>query len=117
QNTSYGVTPNVSSVNEGGQVTFTVTRSGDTPAETVYFSARADGTATYGEGDFSTTSGGQPLNMAVSFAAGATSQTVTLNILNDGVNDSPEQFRTIVQRNQTDQASVFLAQSSFVTIN
>jgi hypothetical protein len=33
------------------------------------------------------------------------------------VSYSGEQFRTIVQRNSSDDASVFLAQSGFVTIN
>src|SRR5436190_1820539 len=100
--TSYSLTPSPTTVTEGGQVTFTVTRTGDQPAETVYFSARSDGTATYGHGDFTTTSGGQPLNIPVSFGSGVSSQSVTLNIVNDGVSDSGEQFRTIVQRNSTD---------------
>jgi hypothetical protein len=117
QNTTYSLTPSPTTATEGGQVTFTITRTGDKPSETVYFSARSDGTATWGEGDFSTTSGTIPLNMAVSFASGATSQTVTLNIINDGASDSGEQFRAIVQRNSSDAASVFLAQSGFVTIN
>lgn len=34
--------------------------------------------------------------------------------VSDGVSDSGEQFRTIVQRNSFDDASVFLAQSVFV---
>ncbi len=117
QNTTYSLTPSPTTVTEGGQVTFTITRSGDKPNETVFFSARSDGSANWSEGDFSTTSGTIPLNLAVSFGSGVTSQTVTLNITNDGVSDSGEQFRTIVQRNSTDDASVFLAQSGFVTVN
>ncbi len=115
--TTYSLTPSVTSVTEGGQVVFTITRSGDKRVETVYFSALGDGTATYGEGDFTTTSGGQPLNMAVSFGSGVTSQTVTLNIVKDGSSDSGEQFRAIVQRNSSDSPSTFLSRSSFVTIN
>ena len=57
QNTTYSLTPSATAVTEGGQVTFTVTRSGDKPAETIYFSARADSTANWSESDFSTTSG------------------------------------------------------------
>src|SRR5205823_3358403 len=88
QNTSYSLTPSPTTATEGGQVTFTITRTGDKPAETIYFSARSDGTATWSEGDFSTTSGTIPLNIPVSFGSGVTSQTVTLNITNDGLSDS-----------------------------
>ena len=94
QNTTYSLTPSVTTATEGGQVTFTITRSGDKPSETIYFSARADGTRDLGEGDFSTTVGRSiPLNIAVSFGSGVTSQTVTLNITSDGESDSGEQFR------------------------
>jgi Ca2+-binding RTX toxin-like protein len=114
--TSYSLTvPNV--VIEGDQATFTITRSGDKPAETLYFSALSDGSANWAERDFSTTSGGQPLNIAVSFSSGTTSRTVTLNILDDGVNDSGEQFRVILQRSASDPASVYIVRSAFVTIN
>ena len=68
QGTTYSLTPSVTSVTEGNQVTFTITRTGDKPAETIYFSILSDGTATYGEGDFTTTSGGHPDNIAVNFA-------------------------------------------------
>ena len=102
---------------EGGQVTFTVTRSGDTPAETVYFSTLSDGTATYAEGDYTTTSGGQPLNIAVNFSSGETSDSVTLNIVSDGVADSGEQFRAIVQRNSSDPATTYLDRSAYVMVN
>jgi murein DD-endopeptidase MepM/ murein hydrolase activator NlpD len=115
--TSYSLTPSMTSVNEGNQVTFTVTRTGNKPAETVYFSTLSDGTATFGQGDYATTSGGRPLNIAVNFASSDTSNVVTLNILNDGISDSGEQFRAIVQRNSTDAVSTFLDRSGFVTIN
>jgi Ca2+-binding RTX toxin-like protein len=114
---TYTLSASPSTVTEGNQVTFTITRSGDLPAETVYFSTLATGTATYGEGDYATTSGGAPSNIAVSFSSGSTTRTVTLNILNDGVPDSGETFRAIVQRNSSDSTNVFLAQSGSVTIN
>lgn len=66
--TPYALTPSPTTTTEGGQVTFTITRSGDKPSETIYFSARSDGTATWGEGDFSATSGIIPLNMPAHFA-------------------------------------------------
>jgi Ca2+-binding RTX toxin-like protein len=115
--TTYSLTPSVTTITEGNQVTFTITRSGDKPAETVYFSTLSDGTATYAEGDYTTTSGGQPANVAVPFSSGSTSQTVTLNIINDGVSDSGEQFRAIVQRSSSDPVSTYLDRSAFVTIN
>ena len=117
QSTSYSLTPSATTVTEGNQVTFTITRTGDKPAETVYFSTLSDGTATYGEGDYTTTSGGPPANIAVNFSSGETSETVTLNIVNDGTSDSGEQFRAIVQRNTSDPVSTYLDRSAFVTIN
>ena len=54
--TNYALTPSTTMAVEGNQVAFTITRSGSTPAETIYFSARTDGTATYAGGDFTTTS-------------------------------------------------------------
>ncbi|MBV8685057.1 MAG: DNRLRE domain-containing protein, partial [Alphaproteobacteria bacterium] len=117
QATTYSLTASPSTVVEGNQVTFTITRSGDKPAETIYFSTLADGTATFNEGDYTTTSGGAPSNIAVSFSSGTTSRTVTLNILNDGVADSGEQFRAIIQRSTSDPTTTYLDRSGFVTIN
>jgi Ca2+-binding RTX toxin-like protein len=117
QGTTYSLTASPTTVTEGNQVTFTITRSGDKPAETVYFSTLSDGTATFGEGDYTTLSGGAPSNIALSFSSGETSETVTLNIVNDGVADSGEQFRAIVQRNSSDAVTTYLDRSGFVTIN
>jgi hypothetical protein len=44
--TSYTLTPSSTSVTKGNQVTFTITRSGSTPAQTIYFSTVA-GTASF----------------------------------------------------------------------
>src|ERR1019366_9269240 len=118
--TTYRLTPSVTTVTEGQQVTFTITRSGDTPAETIFFSAVA-GTASYTAGDYTMADGTKPLNIQVSFAAGATSatSTVSMAILNDGdvTPDSGQTFQTIVQRHSTDLAGTFLAQSPSITIN
>ena len=114
--TSYSVSPSVTTQTEGNQVTFTISRSGSTPAETVWFSAVAE-TASYTDGDYTMANGAEPLNIAVSFASGATSATVTMAIVNDGKADSGQTFRTIVQRNSTDLVGTFLAQSSSITIN
>jgi Ca2+-binding RTX toxin-like protein len=117
QNTTYDISPNVTSVTEGNQVTFTITRTGDRPAETVYFSTLSDGTATYGEGDYRLESGGAPADVAVSFGSGVASRTVTLDILSGDGADSPESFRAIVQRSSSDGVSAYLDRSSYVTIN
>src|SRR5262245_49575548 len=61
--------------------------------------------------------GASPANIAVHFGSGVTSQTVTMNILSDGVSDSGETFKTIGQRNTSDPVTTFLAQSSNITIN
>src|ERR1044072_9473014 len=47
QNTSYSPMAPPTPVAEANHVTFPTTRSGDKPAETVYFSTLSDGTATY----------------------------------------------------------------------
>ena len=106
--TVYAVTPGAARVNEGaGTVTFTVTRSSATVAETVYVSTTPDqGFAN--SGDY-----GGLLDRAVSFAAGQTSQTVTLTINEDSVVESAESFGIIVQRNTGDPVSTYLAKSVF----
>ena len=116
QNTSYSISPSTTTATEGNQVTFTVTRSGITPSETIYFSALT-GTASYSAGDYAMSNGASPANIAVNFGSGVTSQTVTMNMLSDGVSDSSETFKTIVQRNTSDPVTTFLAQSSNITIN
>ncbi|MCP4381815.1 MAG: hypothetical protein GY798_10460 [Hyphomicrobiales bacterium] len=78
----------MTSVTEGGQVTFTITRSGDKPSETVYFSAWQD-TASYNDGDYRMSNGQKPEDIAVNFSSGETSETVTMSILDDDQADSP----------------------------
>ncbi len=117
QDTTYDLSPSVTSVTEGNQVTFTITRTGDRPAETVYFSTLSDGTATFREGDYQLAGGGAPADVAVNFSSGQSSRSVTLDILSDDGSDSPESFRAIVQRNASDSVSTYLDRSSRVTIN
>jgi Ca2+-binding RTX toxin-like protein len=115
QNTSYSLT-SVTSVNEGRQLVFTIGRVGDKPAETVYFSTLADGTATFASGDYALAGGGEPKNIAVRFSEGETTETVTLDIRNDGSADAGERFRAILQRDDADLPAQFLVRSDFVTI-
>jgi Ca2+-binding RTX toxin-like protein len=114
--TTYSVTASASSVNEGRQLTFTITRSGDKPAETLYFSTLADGTAKFADGDYTLAGGGEPKNVAVRFSAGKTTETVTLDIRSDGIADAGERFRAILQRDDGDPVGDFIVRTDFVTI-
>ena len=92
QSTQYALTPSVTAVTEGGQVTFTVARSGGLPSETVWFSARADGTATW-----TRATSARPRAASRSTSRGVRygrhlAGPVTLNIASDGVSDSGEQL-------------------------
>ncbi len=113
----YSLSPAAGSVTEGDQLTFTITRPPGLAAGRLYFSTLSDGTATYAEGDYSTTSGGRPANMAIDFSAGETTKTLILNITNDHVSDSGEQFRAIIQKDGGNEPiTSYLARSSYVTI-
>jgi hypothetical protein len=72
-------------VTEGGQLSFTVTRSGVTTTAVTASYASADGTA-------SSTSDYTPVSNTVSFAANDTSETITVNTTNDS---SPEANETL----------------------
>jgi hypothetical protein len=106
--TSYSIAPGSVAVNEGaGTVAFTISRSGNLPAETVYAStAQTEGFAN--SGDYSGL-----LNQAVSFAANEPSKTVTIALTNDTVAEIDETFSLIVQRNAADPVSTYLAKSTF----
>ena len=112
QATTYVITPNPATVDESaGSLTFTITRSGGTPAETIYAST----TTTEGyanNGDYT----GIP-NQAVSFTSGQTTRTVTVTINNDSTEESSETFGFIVQRNASDPVSTYLAKSTFTIID
>jgi Ca2+-binding RTX toxin-like protein/pimeloyl-ACP methyl ester carboxylesterase len=114
----YTLTPSTASVTEGGTVTFTVTRSDTSQAETVYFSALYN-SARFDKGDYALAGGGEPKNVAVSFLKGSTTatQTISIETISDGVQEGPETFRAIIQKNATDPASVFLDRTSYLTIN
>ena len=90
-----------------GTASFTITRSGLLPAETVYVStAQTEGTLNIG--DYS-----GKLNEALSFAAGQTSRTVTVSITNDTVLENDETFGFVVQRNASDLLNTYLAKLTF----
>jgi fibronectin type 3 domain-containing protein len=107
--TTYAITPNPATVGEGaGTQSFTVTRSGGLPAETIFAST----TQTEGftnSGDYTSI-----LNKGVTFALNQTQATVTVSITNDTTAESNETFGVIVQRNSIDPISTFLAKATFV---
>jgi hypothetical protein len=110
--TTYSMTPAAASVNENaGTVTFTVTRSGGLPSESVYVST----TATEGFANSSDYTG--IANQALAFAANQTSATVTVALTNDSVTEPNETFGLIVQRNATDAVTTYLAKSTFTIVN
>jgi hypothetical protein len=106
--TTYAITPNLATVNENaGSLTFTITRSGGLPAETLYAST----TQTEGSSNVSDYSGID--SQAVSFTSGQTTRTVTVTILDDTTTENNETFGFIVQRLGTEPASTYLAKSTF----
>ncbi len=96
-NYSYAVTssaPSFAPVGEGGSITFTIARSGIGGASTVYLST-APGTA--GASDY------QSLDrLALTFAAGETTKTVTVGTYTDGVAEGPEYFWLDLFENYSD---------------
>jgi Ca2+-binding RTX toxin-like protein len=110
--TNYSVSASPNPVNENaGTVTFTITRSGSFPAETLYASTvngAANGYAV-NSGDYATNVN----NLAVSFSANQTSKTVSLSITNDSTTESDETFGFIVQRSSGDPVSTFLAKANW----
>ncbi len=106
--TTYSISPNPATVSEGaGTLTFTITRSGSLPAETIYAST----TQTEGYSNSSDYTG--ILNQSVSFTSGATTRTVSVTILNDSTVENSETFGFIVQRNTSDPVTTYLAKSTF----
>lgn len=110
--TTYSMAPATSAVNENaGTVTFTITRSGGLPAETVVLST------TTTEGFANNTDYTGILNQPVTFAANQTSATVTVTLINDSVVEPNETFGLIVQRNTSDAVTTFLAKATFTIVN
>ncbi len=107
QNTSYSLTPEATTVTEGNQVTFTITRSGGMPAETIFAST------TQTEGYTNTKDYAGINGQAISFAAGQSTATITVQTINDVTPEADETFGLIVQRNSESPASTYLVKSTF----
>lgn len=105
---TFSIAPQSVTVNEdGGTVTFTVSRSASTTAQTVYASTvQNQGAAN--NGDYTGL-----LNRPVAFAVGENEQTVTVQITDDAVVESDEVFGLIVQQSPSDPIDIFLASATF----
>jgi len=113
--TSYTLTPASTSAAEGSNLVFTITRTGERPLETLYFST-ISGSAAFADGDYRMPGGAIPSNVAVPFRAGEATATVSLEILRDGKADAGQDFRAIIQKNVNDPASLFVARTAAITI-
>ncbi|NTV15604.1 MAG: hypothetical protein HGA96_17030, partial [Desulfobulbaceae bacterium] len=82
------------SISEGGLITFTVSRNGDTSAsQTVDFATSIAGGNSAEAGDFTATNG------TLTFAAGVTSQTFTVQTVQDNVFEGAETFTVTLANN------------------
>ncbi len=108
---NWTITPTALSVDEtAGTITFTITRSDDTDAQTVYFSTYQDQNA-YNVGDYFGF-----IAKPVTFAAGQASTTVTVVIKDDPYQETSETFSVILQQS-TDVADATVLASATFTIN
>jgi Calx-beta domain len=108
QATSYSISPGSITANENaGTVTFTVSRSGGLPAETLFVSTST------GEGSSNSNDYTGKLNEQLTFTSGQTQRTVTVSLTNDSAAENSETFGLLVQRNSSDPASTFLAKATF----
>ncbi|MCE8556370.1 hypothetical protein KBY29_18825 [Ruegeria pomeroyi] len=109
---SYTISPASQNVVEGSTtIEFTITRPDDTLSETVYVSTTVNrGSANNSDYEFL-------LNEPLVFAAGVDTATVTVNILEDGSNESLETFGLIIQSSPDQPASQYLASASFTIID
>src|SRR5437868_6482144 len=97
---SYDLTPNSTTVADmAGSLTFTVSRSGSSPAGTLSFSTLVD-TAGSSGGDLDGL-----VNQPLSFTAGQTSKTFTVHINDDNLLESQEQFQVMITHNSGDSSA------------
>ena len=102
---TYAVSPNVSSVNEGGSVTWTITTGGVPNGTTLYWTNAGTTTAA----DFSDSSN------SGSFTISANSGTITRTLTNDLTTEGSETI--IIQIRTASTSGTVVATSSTVTVN
>lgn len=111
--TSYAISPSRTTVVEADgtiSVSFTVTRSGTLPAETLYAST-VQGTANgFSDNNLDLT---DIIDQPLAFAAGETSKIVTVQIIGDDIAELDERFGLVIQRHTSDAPSTFLARATF----
>ncbi|CAN0576988.1 unnamed protein product, partial [Ectocarpus sp. 12 AP-2014] len=109
---SYAISSVSQNVIEGSStIEFTITRPDDTLSETVFVSTTVNrGSANNSDYEFL-------LNEPLVFAAGVDTATVTVDILEDGSDESLETFGLIIQSSPDQPASQFLASASFTIID
>ncbi len=109
---SWSITPNPASVNENnGHLTFTIARSDNSTATTVYASTVHD--QGYSNSGYYV----GVLNQTVYFSIGQTTAQVTVTINDLGLTSGSETFRFIVQVNPTDPVNTYLATDNFTIVN
>lgn len=100
---TYKLAPLTKTVTEGNtSITFTITRSGDFPAETIYASTLFDSARSPGDYD-------GLVNFAVQFSSGQTSRTFTVDINEDSIDEPTEHFRVMIARSANDGSAQALA--------
>ena len=106
--TTYSLSPASTSIGENtSSQSFTITRSGDLVAETVYVSTvKTEGFDN--NGDYKSI-----LNQPVQFGSSETSAVVTVDIIDDSISEQDETFGLIVQRDPNVSAPTFIAKSTF----
>jgi oxalate decarboxylase/phosphoglucose isomerase-like protein (cupin superfamily) len=109
---TFSLTPSPAKVNESGKaITFTLTRTNTSVAQTVYASTLTDqGYAN--NGNFKGFS-----NLAVTFAAGQATASVSVLIVDLGLTSGSETYRLIVTQTPSAPASSAVASDTFTIIN
>jgi len=115
--TSYKLTPQSPAVGEAsGTLTFTLTRSGVLPSETVYASTLYGIKNGYGDNTGNSDYTGLN-NLGISFAAGQSSKTFSIAIHEDALAEGNETFGVIIQAAPDPSINNWLARSSFTIVD
>lgn len=107
--TTWSISPPTQSVTEGDiTLTFTITRSGTHLGTQTVYASTIQPPGSYNDGDYD-----GRLNVPIFFAANDTTETFTVHINPDAVPEGDETFGVIVQSDDSDPVSVFLASALF----
>jgi Ca2+-binding RTX toxin-like protein len=113
--TDYNLTPESADIIEGdvgtSQVTFTVTRSGNLPSETIYYST-LHGSASQASGDYI-----GAVDLSLTFAAGQTTATFSIDIIGDTQIEGVEDFRVMINDAPGQSSSVALDISNLTILD